>query len=241
MSKPMKLAIGIGVASMVTAGLSWAVPQPYAFFAAWTAVSCALVSGAYLGNWPAVFGKRRGRLQRWAVVLLLPYLSMFWFACWLMRVWRQTSTLDEIAPGVYVGGRLRGPDLPNDTTLIVDLTSEFSEPRELRNHPGYRGVAVLDGAFPPNEGAFRDLLDEVASVRGSVVFHCDAGRGRAPTAGALAVLWRGMAEDAEEAIARVVEGRPCASLTRSDLEFIQAVLEERRVDEEEKPAPPSVS
>ena len=49
------------------------------------------------------------------------------------------------------------------------------------------------------------------------------------------------AEDAEEAIARGVEGRPCASLTRSDLEFIQAVLEERRVDEEEKPAPPSVA
>ena len=183
MSKPMKLAIGIGVASMLTAGISWAVPQPYAFFAAWTAVSCALVSGAYLGNWPAVFGKRRGRLQRWAVVLLLPYLSMFWFACWLMRAWRQTSTLDEIAPGVYVGGRLRGPDLPNDTTLIVDLTSEFSEPRELRNHPGYRGVAVLDGAFPPNEGAFLELLDEVASVRGAWSFIATPAGGEPPRLG----------------------------------------------------------
>ncbi len=241
MRKPMKLAVGLGVASVVTTGLSWAVSQPYAFFAAWTAIACALVSGAYLGNWPAVFGKRRGRLQAWAVVLLLPYLSMFWFACWLMRIWRQTPNLDEIAPGLYVGGRLRGPDLPKDTTLIVDLTSEFSEPRELRSHPGYRAVAVLDGAFPPDEQAFRDLLDEVARVQGNVVLHCEAGRGRAPTAAALALLWRGMAEDAEEAIARVVRGRPCASPTRSDVEFIRSVLEERPVDEDVEFASPRVS
>jgi protein-tyrosine phosphatase len=56
-----------------------------------------------------------------------------------------------------------------------------------------------------------------------VLFHCESGRGRAPTAAALALIARGVASDPPAALELVRKGRPSAAPTRVDLEFIERI------------------
>lgn len=222
MTKPTILAVSIGGAGAGVAALGAALfAGPLLWVCAWTAASCLVVSAAYARNRPGVFGKRDGRLARVRVLLLLPYLLAFWVACALMRARRRDPPCSEVAPGLFVGGRLSGADLPPGIEFVVDLTSEFSEPADLRELPGYRCLPVLDGSTPPDEDAFLALLAEAAS--GRVVFHCESGRGRAPTAAALAIVLRGVVGDAASALELVAKGRPCSAPTRSDRRFVERV------------------
>jgi hypothetical protein len=221
MTKPAKLALGIGAAGAVCAGLTAAAPGPARWLALWTAGACFAVSVAYATNRPGVFGKRRGRLDPVRALLLLPYLAAFRIACAFMRLGRRAPVWEEIAPGLYVASRIGPDDLPPDLELLVDLTCEYSEPLALRSHPGYRCLPVLDGGVPPDEEALLHLLEEVRAARGSVLFHCESGKGRAPTAAALALVARGIASDAAAAVELVRKGRPSAAPTRVDLDFIE--------------------
>lgn len=227
MSKPNALAglIALEACLFVVIASAWSgLP---AFLAAWAALACSVVSLAYLANWPGVYGKRDGRLRPIRVLPVLPYLAGFWVMCALVRWWRRANVIDEVAPGVYAGGRLRAGDLPAETARIVDLTCEFSEPAELRHHPGYRCFPVLDGGVPKDERAFERVLDEVGDAAGAVIFHCDAGRGRAPTAAALGLLWRGFELDVDSACRRVAQARPVTSFSGSDRAFIERMLRRR--------------
>jgi len=223
MDKPTKLSVGIGTAGAICALAGLAAPSPLGWAAAWIAVACGRVALAYRRNQPGVFGKRGGRLSPPKAIIVLPYLLAFRFACFIMRSWRRYPRLHRIAPQVYVGGRLRAGDLPADLALVVDLTSEFSEPAAVRRLPGYRCLPVLDGACPPDEEAFCALLEDVAAARGSVVFHCESGLGRAPTAAALALVRTGAATDAAGALEQIRAARPMARPTSVDLEFIRRV------------------
>ena len=84
-------------------------------------------------------------------------------------------------------------------------------------------MPVLDGATPPDEEAFLRLLHEVRIASGGVLFHCESGKGRAPTAAALALIARGVASDGATALELVRKGRPSAAPTRVDLEFIERI------------------
>lgn len=221
MSKPNALAFLIALEALFFAALSVALAVPFSFIAAWAALACAFVAIAYLLNWPGIYGKRAGRLRWWRLLPVLPYLAGFWLLCAFSRRWRQASVLDEVAPGIYVGGRLQREDLPKETVRIVDLTSEFSEPESVRSHPGYRCYPVLDGSVPHDEEAFLRILEDIRDVAGTVVFHCDAGRGRAPTAAALGLLWRGIEPDCDRAFRRVTAARPSVSLAASDRAFAE--------------------
>lgn len=221
MSKPNALALLIALEAFFFMALAYGLAAPFSFIAVWAALACALVSIAYLVNWPGVYGKREGRLRWWRSLPVLPYLAGFWVLCALSRCWRGASVLNEVAPGVYVGGRLRDGDLPPETVRIVDLTCEFSEPKAIRNHPGYRFYPVLDGSVPRDEEAFEGVLEDVRDAVGTVVFHCDAGRGRAPAAATLGLLWRGLERDCESAFRRVIGGRPVTSLAASDRAFVE--------------------
>ena len=227
MTKPTKLTLGIGVAAFGCAAAALASSRDGASLAAalwaWTALACAIVAVAYARNLPQVFGKRAGRIALPNLVLLFPYLGAFWVACALMRTFRRRADpWNEVATDIYVGGRTRGSALPRgfESGLVVDLTSEFSEPAALRSLPGYRGFPVLDGHFPADEEAFAALMREVAAAPGWVLFHCESGRGRAPTAAAIALIARGIVPDAESALELVAKGRPQSAPTRSDLAFI---------------------
>jgi hypothetical protein len=228
MTKPQRLALGIACAGALCAVAASRVPSLAGAVALWwIALACALVTGAYAFNLPEAFGKRDGKLSIWRALALLPYLVALRIACALMRWWRRLPVLSQVVPGVYVGGRLDLADLPPDTALIVDLMCEFSEPRAVRAHPGYRCHPVLDGAAPPEaqDEALLALLDEVKRVRGAAVIHCESGKGRAPSVAALALIARGLAPDLETALAMVRAGRPCASPTAVDHRFMQRIAE----------------
>lgn len=230
MSKPICLAAGIALAGAVCAASAVAASGLPRALAAWTAASCFAVAWAYAANRPDLFGKRNGRLSPWRALLLLPYLAAFRAACALMRLLRRAPVWETVAPGLYVAGRIRAHELPAGLELLVDLTCELSEPPALRELPGYRCVPVLDGAVPPDEEAFVALLREVAVASGGVLFHCESGKGRAPTAAALALVARGIAQESATALELVRKGRPSAAPTRVDLEFIERIA--RRLAED---------
>jgi hypothetical protein len=223
MTKPAWIALGVGVAGAtcaVVGALASGAPRGLAW---WTAGACLAVALAYATNRPGIFGKRDGRLAPLRTLVLLPYVVAFRIACELMRWLRVAPSWEEVAPGIYVGSRVDPGDLPPDLELIVDLTCEIPEPARVRAHPGYRCVPVLDGAAPPDDEAFLRLLAEVRAASGGVLFHCESGRGRAPTAAALALIARGVASDPPAALELVRKGRPSAAPTRVDLEFIERI------------------
>jgi hypothetical protein len=223
MRKPLKVALGIGVASAACAGAAFLAAGPPRWLAVWTSGDCAVMAVAYAANRPGVFGKRAGRLSAWRALGLLPFLAAYRCACEIARRARRERAWDEVAPGIYVAARVRPRDLPWGLELLVDLTCEHSEPAPLRAHPGYRCVPVLDGSTPPDDEVFLSLLDEVREASGGVLFHCESGRGRAPTAAALALIARGIASDPAPALEIVRKGRPSAAPTRVDVEFIERI------------------
>jgi protein-tyrosine phosphatase len=228
MTKPAKLSIGIGAAGALCAGLAALGAGPSRWLALWTAGACFAVAVAYATNRPGVFGKHDGRLAPLRALLLLPYLAAFRIGCALMRLFRRAPAWEEVAPGLYVGSRVRPGHLPPGLELIVDLTCEYAEPEPVRSHPGYRCLPVLDGAAPPDEGDFLHLLDEVRAASGGVLFHCESGKGRAPTAAALALIARGVASDPATALELVRKGRPSSAPTRVDLDFVERIARRLR-------------
>ena len=224
MTKPQVLSLGIGFSGAVVAALGALAPWPWKALAAWTSLACFLVAGAYALNRPEVFGKRDGALSRWRMLPTLPYLIAFWISCAWMRLKRRYPTLHEVAPGLYVSGRLRGSDLSADVELVLDLTCEFSEPPELRRLPGYRSVLALDGHSPPDADRFLSILAEVESCRGGVLVHCESGIGRAPAAAALVLVQRGVVDSPRAAIELIRKTRPMVRPSRSDYDFMERMV-----------------
>lgn len=227
MTKPQSLSLGIGAAAFACALLAVAVGGWPALALAYTAAGCAAVSLAYARNWPGLFGKRAGRVPWRRALLLLPFLVAYRIACAGMRWSRRWPAFCEVAPGVYVGGRPQPGELPRDLDYVVDLTAEFSAERAIRALRGYRSAPTLDGHHPPDAEHFLALLREVCAGPGGVLFHCESGRGRAPTAAAAALLVRGAAPDVATAVEWVRKGRPQSRPTRSDLDFLARI--ERRL------------
>jgi protein-tyrosine phosphatase len=230
LTKPQSLALGIGAAAAVCALLGAELGGIAGLAFGYTAAGCAAVAAAYAWNRPEIFGKRAGALPRTRIAALLPFLVAYRLACLGMRASRRWPAWCEVAPGLCVGGRPRARELPANLEFIVDLTAEFSAAHGIRTRRGYRSFPILDGHFPRDEVAFLALLREVVRSGGSVLFHCESGRGRAPTACAAALLVRGDAPDVATAVEWVHKGRPQSHPTRSDLEFLARVA--RRLADE---------
>lgn len=220
MTKPRKLAVGIGSASVACALLAALTSFPANWVFGATSISCALSAVAYLRNRPEVYGKRAGRLVWWRALPTVIFLGAFRLACGLMRVWRRHPKKSRVSASVWVSGRVEHADLPRDVAFIVDLVSEFPEPPAVRDHPGYRFLPVLDGSVPPREEPVLNLLEELEDPSRVALVHCDSGIGRAPTFAALLLLRRGEAPTLEAAIARIEEARPFIHLGSAERAFL---------------------
>ena len=82
MTKPRVLAVGIGAAGLLFAGLAALSEGPVRWLCGWIVLACALASFAYLSNRPALLGKREGRLVGWRILPLAPYLLAYGIASW---------------------------------------------------------------------------------------------------------------------------------------------------------------
>lgn len=220
-TKPDKIALGIGVAGSACAAAAWKATGVAAVFLAWTTAACGIAAAAYVANRPGWFGKRDGRLT-WRSVPAAPYLVAFRFACATMRWWRPKDRPTLVAPGVWVGGRVQGA-LPAGVTRVVDLVAEFTEPTAARALAGYRSLPTLDGGVPPDRARCLALLTDLARDGSGVLVHCDAGRGRAPTFAAALLVARDIAPDVAAALRLVCARRPVSHPGTVDVAFLRAI------------------
>lgn len=208
------LCVGVGVIGILS-GAPW-----LSYVLAWPALAFLLVSLAYGKLGARVLAKREdGTLPILIVLLLLPYFALTWGIWRLIRLGREPC-YDRVAPGIYLGRRPIGQELPDDVKLVVDLTAEFPRPPGIRAGCEYLCLPTLDG-FIPSEDQGRRLVDKLAAHPGPLYIHCAQGHGRsAVIAGALLVR-KGLAVDGVDAERRMKAARPGVSLSASQRTLLQ--------------------
>lgn len=232
----MKHAVTYLIAGAVLVGLGihWG---GFALLLVWLGVACLLVGLAYGGVGAAVFGKREdGTLPPWTWVLLLPYLVFTWAIWKLKRKVSKEPFHNEVAPGLWVGRRVLGAELPEGVAVIADVTCEFAEPSSAlargtedgSERAGKPAVRVLYRCLPtlnysvPERKAFEALVAELV-LREGVYIHCAQGHGRSATLAAGVLLGKGLARTWEEAVAMVVAVRPKVHLEPCQEQFLRTL------------------
>jgi protein-tyrosine phosphatase len=190
---------------------AFAVPRGgWWLLAIWPAVALVVVAAGYLWIGAGVFGKTPTGTRRWPHrVVLWPYCLASDVGWRLVRIARRGEpAFHAVLPGVYIGRRAYGAELPPDVELIVDLTAEFLEPKCARAGRDYLCLPTLDASVPDDDCAVFGLAEAVNSHRGPVYIHCAEGHGRAALVTAFVLLSRGLAQDADAALAMVKAARP---------------------------------
>lgn len=185
----------------------------YWWWLLWPAVSLLAAGVAYLWLGPALFGKTALGTRRWSSrVLLMPYCGVNWAGWRLLRYVVKEDCWNEAAPKLYIGRRAYVHELPADVGVIVDLTAEFIEPLTVRTGRGYRSLPILDAHVPHRDEDVLALVAELAASDEAVYIHCAEGHGRAAMIVALVLIARGVAEDADAALAHLKAIRPRTNL-----------------------------
>jgi protein-tyrosine phosphatase len=219
----MKYAIVFGLLGVYLVGLA-AVVGGWVWLVVWPGASLLLVAAAFAGLGPQVFGKRAdGTVAWWALLALFPYLLLTWLLWQLLRLTSQEPRCHEVVPGIWVGRRVYGTELPADISLVVDLTAEFPEPRAVRAGRSYVCLPTLD-TTAPNAAALRAVVQRIDEHRGNVYIHCASGHGRAATVAAALLLARGLAADVRQAEALLRSVRPGVRLKRVQRAVLERVL-----------------
>ena len=203
----------------------------------WTAVACCVVSAAWIlpldrgskyrrVHW--LYGKRSdGTRVWWAKLLTLPFLGPIW-GWWHLR--RPTLTEDpwhELLPDLVLGRRLLDREFDLEVDHIVDLTCEYAERPRQRCHPGYLSLPMVDGAAPPPQ-VLRQYAERLSKLKGRIYLHCAEGHGRTATVAAALLLVRGIANDVEDALARIAVVRPKARPYARQLRVLRRLTEQDR-------------
>jgi protein-tyrosine phosphatase len=181
-------------------------------FLIWSGLCFAAVGIAYAKRLPGIFGKRPdGTLAPGRVLLLLPYLLFTWAVWFLDTHIRSENACDEITPGLWLGRWPTTRDMPPGVTQIVDLTSEFTARRAVRDGRLYLLLPTLDATPPDREAALR-IAQQVADSHEPTYIHCALGHGRSALVTALVLIKRGDAANVEDALALLRRARPGVKL-----------------------------
>lgn len=197
------------IGAALLAGLGgWLRPWGLPLF--WPALSLAIVAGAYFGLYAAFTRKQDGRLALSARLILAPWLIGQQLS--LLHYRRQCRPWDEIAPNVWIGRRLNDREaalaVQQGVTAVLDLTGEFSEAGPFLTLK-YLNLPVLDLTAPATE-QLRAATDFIGAQRekGIVYVHCKIGYSRSAAVLGAWLLDAGIANTAEEAVARLRAVRP---------------------------------
>jgi hypothetical protein len=190
--------------------LTGAIFWPWGFLLLWPTIALGIVASAYFGTGPIVFHKTKGKLP-WstrfvlAPCLLGQYLSLLYYR-------RQCRLWDEIAPRIWIGGKLGARSankaLCAGVAAVLDLSAEFSEAKPFRK-VNYRNIPILD-LTAPTQAQLAEMSKFIAnnSRNGAVYVHCKIGYSRSAAAVAAYLIMSGKAKTAEEAFTIIRPVRP---------------------------------
>ena len=191
-----------------------------AWLLGWSGVSFIAVSLAYVWQKPGIFGKRTdGTLTPWHVALLWPYLLFTWVAWFLGSRLSREAPGHLIAPGLWLGRRAYGRELPPGISLVVDMTAELPEPASVRRGRTYLCLPTLDGSVP-DRAKLRTLVETITTWQGGVFVHCALGRGRSALVVAAVLLAKGVAPDFAGASLVLKKARPSVWMNGVQRDFM---------------------
>jgi hypothetical protein len=195
-------------------------------FMLWPAATYLGIAYAFFTNKAELLGKRAdGRFAWQSALLFLPHLVTVWLYFHAKRVllWRE-APWNEIAEGMVLGRLLLPGEMPADCNVVVDVTAELAEPRNLVEGREYYYVPTLN-RFVPRSEEFRWLMETLVERKGKVYIHCGSGKGRSATVAAGLLVLRGAAKDVEEAEMMLREKRSCVRLHPVQRELIRTFCE----------------
>jgi protein-tyrosine phosphatase len=178
---------------------------------AWPALSLVGVALAYAMGWNWIFGKRRGRLPAWSLVVFGPHLLGQRILWWVQS--RGRTPCSQLLPNLWIGRRPSARDCAElkqrGVTATLDLTAELPESPGLRDG-GYHNLPVLDLTLPdlPTLRRAVEIIDDASRDGGVVYMHCALGYGRTAIVAAAYLLSTGRAATVEGAVGRVRAARP---------------------------------
>lgn len=187
------------------------------------ALSPAVLSLAYWIRSPRLFFKnRRGVLAPWSYALCLLYHLLNFLIFHTSRLLSKEHACDEVSDNLYLGRRLAQAEKGLSESLglqsVLDLTSEFPEPRHMRKVQNYRCLPVLDTLAPTMEQLRRGVqwLGE-RTAEGPVYVHCASGHGRSAAFVIAFMLAAGPAMTVDEAVAKLRLKRPGIKLSNEQI------------------------
>lgn len=198
------LAGSAALAAAAAAVGGWAIAM------LWPAASLLLVAAGYFGAGPAVYGKRDGKLDWTAWVLLWPVLAGHWISLWYYS--RRCRAWNEVGGNLLVGKLLTRKEAScareAGITAVLDLTSEFTETGELRALD-YLSLPVLDLTAPTAQ-QLREAVSFIsgATGKGKVLVHCKIGYSRSAAVAGAYLLSRGLASSVTEVERMLRSARP---------------------------------
>ena len=202
--------------------------QPAYTLLCWPALSFFVVALGYAGLGPRVFGKRSdGTLRPVHIFALLPFLLFTWGTWHMSRLLRREEPFNTLDDHIFLGRRLLSKELPHGVASILDLTSEFVEPKAVRESAQYLSRPILD-ATAPSVDEVLSIVDEVSRMAPPTYIHCAEGHGRTGIITAALLLRTKKASSVEHAIELVQDARPRARLNadqRGTLEYFKRMLE----------------
>ncbi|ABA90016.1 membrane-associated phosphatase, PAP2_like_Aur1 family, and protein serine/threonine/tyrosine phosphatase [Syntrophotalea carbinolica DSM 2380] len=176
----------------------------------WPAFALYAVGAAYLGVATCPYHKHNGKLPLSSRWLLAPVLSGHRFSLLYYR--RRTAPWNEIIPGLWLGRQLDEEEAKHaidaGVTAVLDLTSEFSEPKTFRALR-YLNLPVLD-LTAPRRKQLVEAIEFIGNERqeGTVYVHCKIGFSRSAAVVGTYLLRAGITKTADQAIAMMRRARP---------------------------------
>jgi hypothetical protein len=199
------------------------------YFLLWPGLSFTLVLIAYWTNKPELLGKnpKTGKLHKGILILLFPFFALVWCAWYIESTRSNEPVYSNVANNLYLGRysrTIQGLDLHSDC-LVLDMTSEFSEPDEIIHNTNYRCFPVLDGHYPGNHDEYIELANEALKWQGPVYVHCAQGHGRSGAVLVILVILRGHVHSIDEAIAFLRQSRPGVDLHPYQRNIVEKIID----------------
>lgn len=202
---------------------------PYTLILLWPALAMLIIAFGYWFVGPAVFYKNNGRISLFSTVLLGPYFigqHIYW-----RNYFSKCRPWDEPVPNLLIGRFLTEKEalsavMKENIVAVVDMTAEFSETQSFREI-SYLNLQTMDLTAPHYEYLLEGAKFISKAIQsGKVYVHCKIGYSRSAAMVGSYLMYAGIVDSIEEAIAVIKKVRPSLIVrpeARAALEFFHAV------------------